>query len=218
MGHTHEDVDQYFAQLARHLRSNEAETLPDLMRLQPDVVELKSIPDFRSWITPQIKPIKGHTAPLQFKFTHNPNSEGCSGVDVHYRGSCSHQWKPMESLLLAKPTAHIIKKKPQNVLPDFGSFNLDTLDARINRWSTQFDPYDDSSSDWWKCFAAEARLHNISERKRRVYGNRGVQWILPKLTKCNKAVLANPAVDAENLIGPHLTEMLTEEPREPQVR
>lgn len=181
----------------------------------PGVTELRSIPDFRSWLLTLINPVSGHTQPLQYKMLHNETSTNASKVDIYYRGCSTDSWKIMGSLLKSKLTPRIIGRRPLNVLANLESFDLHTLNTRITSWSTMFDHSDDSSIKWWQCFSKELKNVDSNEKQLRLFSNRGSRWHLPHFSRCRKEKEAEYQV--EEVIGPHLLNMLNEEIKEPQV-
>ncbi|CAG2253820.1 unnamed protein product [Mytilus edulis] len=60
VGHTHEDVDAAFSRIAETLRRNDAETMPRLKEMLPNVKDIEAIYDIRSWITSSLNDIQ-HT-------------------------------------------------------------------------------------------------------------------------------------------------------------
>ncbi|XP_063438737.1 uncharacterized protein LOC134719703 [Mytilus trossulus] len=68
VGHTHEDVDAAFSRIAETLRRNDAETMPRLKEMLPNVKDIEAIYDIRSWITSSLNDIRKHTKPLHYKF------------------------------------------------------------------------------------------------------------------------------------------------------
>ena len=76
VGHTHEDIDQFFSCIARPLNKNKVVTLSQLLETvkqanKKDKVEaetLKYIFDIREWIDDYIPNLHGHLKSYQFKF------------------------------------------------------------------------------------------------------------------------------------------------------
>jgi hypothetical protein len=78
VGHTHEDIDQLFSRLSAALRLQDCHTMEKLLEISSkafscndlDLVAefLPDVPDYKAWMTPYLPKMKGHTAPMCFKF------------------------------------------------------------------------------------------------------------------------------------------------------
>ena len=126
VGHTHEDIDQTFSCLSRYLRKHDAITMPgtfisitsmvtnsikvffhftemhDCCKAANSsvrgVTNLQYIFDIKSWLSPHLAEIHGHTTPHVFLFRKNAD-----GVAVMFTKNWSHEeWEPQEGLLLLK--------------------------------------------------------------------------------------------------------------------
>ena len=80
--HTHDDIYQLFSQIAELLNQREAEILPELLGMLPNVGELYGLFDINNWMGPHISNIKGHSQPHHFRFVHDSNSTGPTHVNV----------------------------------------------------------------------------------------------------------------------------------------
>ena len=84
VGHTHEDIDQTFSCVSRYLRKNDDLTVPG---------ELHSFL-FKTWLSPCLEEIHGHTVPHVFLFRR-----GLSGKSLMFYTNWSHdQWEPLNGL------------------------------------------------------------------------------------------------------------------------
>ena len=68
VGHTHEDIDAQFSHLAGILKTNDAVTLPRLLALFPNAVQLRGLYNFKEWVEPYLNEIQHHSKPLHFLF------------------------------------------------------------------------------------------------------------------------------------------------------
>lgn len=78
VGHTHEDVDAAFSKIAETLRRKDAETMPRLKTMLPNVNEVEVLYDIRQWLTPNLNDIRKHTGPLHYKFSRDLASQEVS--------------------------------------------------------------------------------------------------------------------------------------------
>ncbi|XP_066302145.1 uncharacterized protein [Branchiostoma lanceolatum] len=113
VGHTHEDVDQFFSRISTTLKRSEATTLPELIETieksytpAPEAFQLKHVGDYKEWLSDELENIYGHSVPHCFKFIMEP---GANQPTILYKDySTDRSWKTTvgttETLLLATPT------------------------------------------------------------------------------------------------------------------
>ena len=119
VGHTHEDIDQFFSKMAQYLRYNSCHTLPGMLcqvavyttsytdvirtkhadlqssvaKCYSDVPEANMVEymfDVRSWIAPHLNKLEYHSHPHIFRF-----SKSLSGsVTMFYKDWTNSPWKP----------------------------------------------------------------------------------------------------------------------------
>jgi hypothetical protein len=78
VGHTHEDIDQFFSTLSRYLDKRNVGTLSELQRAwnacfrrQVITEHIDEVPNVKEAFAPYLKAITGHTTPHQWRFTRN---------------------------------------------------------------------------------------------------------------------------------------------------
>lgn len=115
VGHTHEDVDQFFSRISVQLRKNGAESIPDLlhateisMEPNPKTYFMESMFDVRSWIEPHLNEIHGHRDPHCFKFLLNEENKAV----MYFRNWTSNSWCPQEKATI------VLKSLPEDI-PQF---------------------------------------------------------------------------------------------------
>ena len=121
VGHTHEDIDQFFSKFSQYLQHNSAHTLPGnkVMSLiaaitifYPDflsaitscyadvssAVLLDTMYDVKSWLTPHLDMLQYHSYPHVFRFTCNALGE----VVMFYKQWSKSPWEPTSGIKLFK--------------------------------------------------------------------------------------------------------------------
>ncbi len=127
VGHTHEDIDQFFSRISTQLNQTGAETLPGKIIIiiiiiihawksskfldleaqisasstpSAKVKIVDSILDVRSWIMPCLEGFHGHSGPHCFKFVADPTvTAEDSRVLMYYRNWCTDAWCETEEAL-----------------------------------------------------------------------------------------------------------------------
>ncbi|XP_078586053.1 uncharacterized protein LOC144877086 [Branchiostoma floridae x Branchiostoma japonicum] len=113
VGHTHEDVDQFFSRISTTLQKSEATTLPELQALiessytpQPEAFEVSHVGDYKEWLSDELETISGHSVPHCFKFILEQDTNQSTILYKDY--STDRQWKKTTGttaiLLRASPT------------------------------------------------------------------------------------------------------------------
>ncbi len=113
MGHTHEDIDAAFSRIAEKLRQNEVETLPELLHIAPEVLEIRGgMYDISGWLTEYIVDIRKHTKPLHYRFLRMEHK-----LITMYRGQQDQPWKELDGSLFDKKreSHHCQKVSPAQV-------------------------------------------------------------------------------------------------------
>ncbi|XP_030834677.1 uncharacterized protein LOC115921382 [Strongylocentrotus purpuratus] len=216
VGHTHEDIDQLFSQIGPKLKAKSAETIPQLLSLLPNGEVLYGLYDFKSWMTPHISNVTGHTKPHHFRFSMNEKKK----VVLAVRGLRNHEWKELPRgfwQYSATGTPVYPRGKPALLQPNFENINLERLVDRVKDWALLFS--DEHHEEWWRLYLTELIKVRDDSHKRRQYMNRNITWSLPKL----KPYVPDHVVesDEEDTIGPaiapQLQKKLDEELQVPQV-
>ena len=88
VGHTHEDIDQFFSRISEHLKKQNIQTMSKLVKLIPNaytkqkltttVTLLNGIFDMKTWFEGHINTMSRHSVPHVFKFTLNEQGK-CVG-------------------------------------------------------------------------------------------------------------------------------------------
>ena len=77
VGHTHEDIDQFFSRISEFLRKQDVQTLQKLLalipkaykKLQTTAEQLFAIFDIREWFNGHLSQMNSHSYPHVFRFT-----------------------------------------------------------------------------------------------------------------------------------------------------
>lgn len=166
VGHTHEDIDSAFSTISRSLKRNDAETIPDLLSLLPNVSELNNLFDIRSWIEPYINDIRKHTKPLHYKFQWDGTT-----VKVWYKGTHDRPWVQLsEGIIKRTPGGRSlnISGKPHLVQANYENVGIGRVKTNLPHWKCLFsDVIESKQLKWWNDLVV-----NILEKKAR---NRTVQ-------------------------------------------
>ena len=110
VGHTHEDIDQAFSSLARHLRTTDAFTLNDLMeemrntcRKGATVAQMNNLTNYSGLCDSEkcIRKVRGLTQYRYFRFTRASRGDGLSKqrfeTNCHVKRGIDDDWKPLHS-------------------------------------------------------------------------------------------------------------------------
>lgn len=209
VGHTHEDIDAGFSRISDSLRQYEAETLPDLLQLLPEVTLIKGgMFNVSGWLDPHISAIKKHTVPLHYKFMFDGNS-----YRVLYKGQQSQVWKRLSTSMLQR----MPQGEPVLIPPDFSKVNIEKKCGVLGAWKNLFtEDTQESSYMWWKTWLNDLKQIRDNNRRREDYMKTG-SWILPLLPRqpqIHSAVTNN----TDGSFPSSLQQMLDDETAEPEVR
>ncbi|KAL9953863.1 hypothetical protein ACROYT_G041336 [Oculina patagonica] len=112
VGHTHEDVDQFFSRISRRLHKKDSMTLPALVRNihkahtpAPDVHVLKYVFDIKAWLEPYLNSVKRHVYPHAYKFFKRDGR-----VTMRYK-----KWANDKTWLPDGPSLHMLNGKPRGI-------------------------------------------------------------------------------------------------------
>ncbi|XP_070578115.1 uncharacterized protein [Ptychodera flava] len=98
VGHTHEDIDQLFSCISRHLKKTNIYTMDDMDRAVMNsynvpvfVKHVEGVFDIKKWLLPHmVKNFKGQSKPLHFQF-----KEFDGKVRMRYRHRSTSNWRPV---------------------------------------------------------------------------------------------------------------------------
>ncbi|XP_070541601.1 uncharacterized protein [Ptychodera flava] len=98
VGHTHEDIDQLFSCISRHLKKTNIYTMDDMERAVMNsynvpvfVKHVEGVFDIKKWLLPHmVKNFKGQSKPLHFQF-----KEFDGKVRMRYRHRSTSNWRPV---------------------------------------------------------------------------------------------------------------------------
>ena len=216
MGHTHEDVDQMFSQIRRKLQRKQAETLPKLLSLLPNSHEVTAVFDIKSWLTPYLSHVTGHTKPHHFKFSN----AGGGKVVTSFKGITRHDWTDLQTGFLQQSSngqTLYPSGKPGVVAPQFTKIDLERLTTRVDNWVMLFS--DDASEQCWKTYITKLIQVRDNQRKKQQYMSQGLIWAIPKIPRfCSQNLLDREDGDSTRPdIAPQLQRQLDEELHLPQV-
>ncbi|XP_071181315.1 uncharacterized protein [Mytilus edulis] len=195
VGHTHEDVDAAFSRIAETLRRNDAETMPRLKEMLPNVKDIEAIYDIRSWITSSLNDIRKHTKPLHYKFirdlaTHN--------VKMQYKAFQDSEWKTEHGIIqLISGKPNLPKGIPKVINPQFEKIDINKIKSRIPQWQCLFtDQIEHTEQKWWGGFLGHLEKIRDSLPYRRTKVLSKAKWILPLLPK-QQLKRQRPSVDQD---------------------
>lgn len=192
VGHTHEDIDAAFSQVADALRTTDVETMSDLFTLLKNPQNIDVIFDVKSWLTPSLNDIEKHSEPLHFKFVNR----GTSNVGIYFKGQQNDPWIELNGKILKHKPVGI----PNILKPDYSKINFDKQIKQIEVLSTLFKKKD--TVKIWKKYYSELQ----SSKKT------GSQWILDILPRQGNT---SPYTTAS--VPPEVRELIQKETHVPQV-
>ncbi|XP_078670993.1 uncharacterized protein LOC144911079 isoform X1 [Branchiostoma floridae x Branchiostoma belcheri] len=213
VGHTHEDIDQLFSQIADRLRHEEARTPKRLLEILPDAAEMRGLYDVRGWLEPYIINIKGHSKVGMFRFRQSKTMK--DRVDMFYRRSHDHKWKILRTGMFRTDNENVPVRpsgKPKLLLPVFEKREINVgnlMTQKLPKWS----PYLESEEEakYWKEYLGQLKSASQSlPAKIRYASGDGTGWLLERLSPCDPAELEK-GDGAETGISEELDRLLEEE-------
>jgi hypothetical protein len=158
VGHTHEDIDQFFSRLATWLRKHCAVTLPQLfLGLQqcytpdPIVFKIRELYDIKGWLDPHLNIMSKHSNPHCFRIKKDNTGKALMHVK---KWSTDKEWLPCAVqegkppyLLLSHPDG-----QPNLVPPDYDALDLDRLQSDVTR-AESFMTGEERA--WWRKWLAD---------------------------------------------------------------
>ena len=157
VGHTHEDVDQFFSRFSSRLSWNSAKTLPALMNHleesyspKPTSVLIDKIFKISQWLEPYIGSIRLHTGPHQYKI--KLNEAGRARIQFK-KWSTDEEWQTCDGLYEGVLLTGMPKRQPE---PEFVNpkkvqgLEIEKLKSDYNSCASQL--MDPKENDWWKDF------------------------------------------------------------------
>ncbi|CAC5375163.1 unnamed protein product [Mytilus coruscus] len=211
VGHTHEDIDAAFSKISEKLRTKDVETLPTLLKIIPDVSEIKFLYNIRDWLIPVISNFKQHTDPLHYRF------KGETQTDVVNIYQKKTQDKPWVQLTFGAFLVPILPKGvPKLVQPSFErKINTKRLNSCISSWNCLFrNQIQQTSKIWWQNFVKYLEKMETSALFRIKEISETANWILPKLPKLNRYEEPNTS---DQQIPNELIQMVQDERRQNEV-
>jgi len=213
VGHTHEDIDAMFHQIADDLRRKDAETLPELTRMLPGPTEIKGgFFDIRGWLEPSLAAIKHHTKPLHYRFVQTRDSKIC----LYYKGTQKALWKDLGCSLFKQDHNNQVslpKGRPDKLLPDFSSLEPEAVLKQVVSLTYMF--CEPSTVDWWKAYCNKIIDLKGNQNAVKEYASSGTKWLLPTLPKARGYDEEDD--DEPPAIPEQLQNMLDAEVLEPEV-
>ncbi|CAH1242494.1 Hypp6767 [Branchiostoma lanceolatum] len=212
VGHTHEDIDQLFSQIADRLRHEEARTPKQLLEKLPDAAEMRGLYDVRGWLEPYIVNIKGHSKVGMFRFRKNTTMR--DRVDMFYRRSNDHGWKILRTGMFRANEENVPVRpagRPKLLLPVFEKREINVtnlMSQKLPKWT----PYLESeeANDWKKYLGDLKTASQSQPAKLRYASGDGTGWLLNQLSAYSPAELENRD-GAEACISQELDRLLEEE-------
>lgn len=141
VGHTHEDIDQFFSTISQTLRHREAVTYEELLHVLPNSNKINHLFDIKSWIEPYVVDIKQHSKPLVFKFRKdliNPNK-----VNMFYKKGINKKWHYFQpGMFKTDMQGNILRPKgdPKLLSPNYIDLDLDAKQKKMKDvWKKYFD-------------------------------------------------------------------------------
>ncbi|XP_072019537.1 uncharacterized protein [Amphiura filiformis] len=137
VGHTHEDIDQFFSRIAQYLRKRNVQTIVKLLRLIKEAYKklkttterLKNMFNIRDWLMPSIAPMRHHTQHHVFRFTLN--EQGKAVMHTRQWANMTKEWTECDK---TDNINYIIQSHPEGIpdlvplcfiKPDLATFEVD---------------------------------------------------------------------------------------------
>ena len=157
VGHTHEDVYQFFSRFSKRLTWNPAKTVPSLMdelercyNPKPTAFSLDRIYKIKEWLSPCISIISFHAGPHQFKIELNKDDKA---VVVYKKWSTDSVWESCDGLNDGILINNLPEGKPEVQCFDekkMASLDIDRLKNDYTSQAAAFMSPDENK--WWKNF------------------------------------------------------------------
>lgn len=173
VGHTHEDVDQFFSRISTHLKKNSITTFPKLLKAIPASFQrsdsmttaqrITHIFDVRDWLLPHQHSMSYHSKPHIFKFTLDQGKATLQTKDW----STSPHWCNTTGL------THILSLlpdgQPRLVQKSFADINIQLIERGVEKLRPYFQPGDIEA---WRSLCGLLTL----EEKEREEDDATVRW------------------------------------------
>ena len=206
VGHTHEDIDATFSQIAEKLRREDAETIPKLQMMLGRCRKVQGLFDIKTWLEPHLNKLQHHSKPLHFKFHRDVND----AILVSYRGNRDRPWIALQTPVLSG----IPEGEPKILIPpNFANIDTSGIRSNIEKYRFQFTG-GDVQYNWWMRFLADVDEIQLSKEKLNEYASDGAMWLFPHLLNRN---IEEPEDDNEVMNVAVLAEALDKELDDPVV-
>ncbi len=156
VGHTHEDVDQYFSCISSWLRKRNILTLSSLCEgiekcykhngsnPTPVPIIVKSMHDYTSWLIPHLEPIFNHSRPHQFRITRGDDGK----AEIVSRKWSSDPWVKCAG----EASGRLLKSHPEEcprlLTPHFDDLDFFKLKSDVQGCFPFFTKDEDKA--WWE--------------------------------------------------------------------
>ncbi|CAC5420507.1 unnamed protein product [Mytilus coruscus] len=134
--------------------AKDAETQPTLLKIIPDVSEIKFLYNIRDWLIPVISNFKQHTDPLHYRFKRETQTDV---VNIYQKKTQDKPWVQLTFGAFSydnKGKPILPKGVPKLVQPSFErKINTKRLNSCISSWNCLFrDQIQQTSKIWWQNF------------------------------------------------------------------
>ncbi|XP_078608286.1 uncharacterized protein LOC144880140 [Branchiostoma floridae x Branchiostoma japonicum] len=164
VGHTHEDIDQFFSRISATLKRSDATTIPELEQTitksftpAPQAFQVEHVMDFKAWFAEELEAISGHSIPHCFKFTMNSSSPHAQSHIFYKEYSTDPEWQATTGT-----TFQLLRQTPTEPLSYVIPFPLKHLQAvqegvskarSMSRLTTE-------QHQWWESFLSSLQEYN----------------------------------------------------------
>ncbi|KXJ18305.1 hypothetical protein AC249_AIPGENE23463 [Exaiptasia diaphana] len=200
VGHTHEDVDQFFSRISLKLRSNNVWTLPQLHNTirssynpVPESCDVKVMFDISGWLKKHIvRPLKNHVYPHAFKY-YLDQKDGKAKM-LYKNWADDNMWENADDpdqILVSSPTGI-----PDLLRPRLGGskqeVDLADLKSKVDSSSARMS---DADLQWWETFLSDEgqeaeKWDEITDEERNEIALNN--WPLEKLDKFSEKKKEQP--------------------------